>query len=75
MFNSDMDVLQSLQHKPFFFARCTTQDATLNMTFSINYYLDLHNAISFHYCCNFLQVNLLMFYNVQTTNLTIFGKI
>jgi hypothetical protein len=25
------------------------QKATLNMIFSVTYYLDLHNAISFHY--------------------------
>lgn len=48
---------------------------TLNMIFSFNYYLDLHNAISFTTDVNFDEVKLLMFYNLQTKNLTFFGRI
>ena len=45
------------------------------MIFSVTYYLDLHNAISFIVVIIFYQVKLSMFYNVQTTNLTFVGKI
>ena len=43
------------------------------MLFSVTYYLDLQNI----FCTIdviFYQVKLLMIYNVQTTNLPIFGK-
>ena len=44
--------------------------------FSATCCLDLHNAIFFFTIdVNFHQVKLLMFYNVQTTNLTFVGKI
>ena len=52
----------------------------LNMIFSVMYYLELHNTISFYYWFYLLfkkklaQVKLLMFYNVQPTNLTFVGK-
>ena len=41
---------------------------TLNMIFSVTYYLDLHNAICFY------QVKLLVFYYVQTTNFIFVAK-
>ena len=48
---------------------------TLIYIFGDNYYLELHNAISYYRLCNINQVKLLLFYNVQTTNLTFGGKI
>ena len=49
---------------------------TLNMVFSVAYYLELHSAIYLLLLMSFFyQVNLLMFYDVQTTNLTWAGKI
>ena len=39
------------------------------------YCLEFHNAISFIIDVNVYQVKLLMLYNVQTTILTIVGKI
>ena len=47
---------------------------TLNMIFSVTYYSDLRVPISFDYYCFFNQVKMLMFYSVQTTNLTMVGK-
>ena len=48
----------------------------INMIFSVTYYLDLHKATSMDSIdVMFYQVKLLMFYNVQTTNLTFVGKI
>ena len=48
----------------------------LNLILSVTHYLELHNAI---YLCtidiNSYQVNILMFYNVQTSILTFVGKI
>ena len=41
--------------------------------FSVTYGLELHNAICFYYWWVFFHpVKVLMFYNVQTTNLTIY---
>ena len=48
---------------------------TLNMTFSVTYCLGLHNAKHFYYWWKFCQVKMLMFYTVQTTNVTFVGKI
>ena len=42
------------------------------MIFSITYYSELHNAL---FLTNFFfQVKMLLFYNVQITNLTFVGK-
>ena len=48
---------------------------TLNIVFRIMDYLELHNDISFTIKVIYYQVKLLMFYNVQTTNLTFVGKV
>ena len=51
--------------------------ATLNMIFSVTYYLELH-GVMFFYAIEvifFNQVQLLVFYNVQTTNLTFVDRI
>ena len=45
------------------------------MIFSVTRYLELHNAYLFTIDAAFYEVNLLMFYNVQTTNLTFVGNI
>jgi len=38
---------------------------TLNIVFSVNYYLELHNAIYFAVDVIYYQVNMLMFCTVQ----------
>ena len=49
---------------------------TLNMIFSVRDYLELHITIFFHYnWCIFYQVKLLLFYSVQTIDLTFVGKL
>ena len=47
---------------------------TLNMIFSVVYYLELHSAIYSIIHVIFYQVQVLMFYNVQTTNSTFVDK-
>ena len=44
---------------------------TWNMIFSVTFYSELHSAISFTIDVVFYQVKLLMYYNDQTTNLTL----
>ena len=50
-------------------------DTTLKLMFSVTNYLKLHSAIYFTIDVLFHQVNWLMFYNIQTINLTFVGKI
>ena len=58
------------------FSPLVVHNTTLNMIFSIAYGLELHNAISFFTIDVILyQLNFLMSYNVQTTNLTFVDKV
>ena len=54
---------------------CISSITTLNKIFSVTYYLELHNAMLIIIDVFVHQVKLLLFYNVQTTNLTFFGTI
>ena len=47
---------------------------TLNIVFSVTYYLELHNVIYVIMCNLFYQVKMLMFYNVQITSVAFVGK-
>ena len=47
-------------------------DYTNYILFSITYYLELRHATSFTVTKFFYQIKMLMFYVVQTTNLTFF---
>ena len=45
--------------------------ATLNLIFSVTFYLDLHSAISHYYYCNFPPSKVVNIYNVHTTQFII----
>ena len=49
-------------------------NGTLNIVFSITYYLNLQNTIFFTTDVIVYLVHTLMFYNVQKTKLTFVGK-
>ena len=52
----------------------STMLSTLNVMFNVTYYLELHNAISLTTNMFLYHLKLLMFYHVQTTNLTFVDK-